>query len=47
MVTGEAMSDIIHRTANTTHQFRRDGNMWILNAIVGVADIYLDFSRSE
>ena len=47
METGEDMSYMIHKPSKTTYRFRRERNIWILDAIVDVSEIYGDFSRQE
>jgi hypothetical protein len=45
--TGEDMSYMIHKPTKKTYRFRRERNIWILDAIVDMADIFQDFSRPE
>ena len=46
MVTGEDMSYMIHKPSKTTYRFRRERNIWILDAIVDIAEIFgADFIR--
>ena len=45
--TGEDMSYMIHKPTRTSHRFRREKNIWILDAIVDIVEIYGDFSRPE
>ena len=47
MVTGEDMSYMIHKPTRTSYRFRRDRNIWILDAIVDLSEVYGDFSRPE
>ena len=47
MVTGEDMSYMIHKPTKTSYRFRRERNIWILDAIVNTADLFGDFSRPE
>ena len=45
MTTGEDLSYMIFKPTRTTYRFRRDRNVWILDAIVDIADLFADFSR--
>ena len=46
MVTGEDRSYMIHKQTKTTYRFRRERNIWILDAIVDIAEIFgSDFIR--
>ena len=45
MVTGEDMSYMIHKPSKTVYRFRRERNIWIMDAIVDAADLFGDFSR--
>ena len=45
--TGEDRSCMIHKPTKKVYKFRRQGNVWILDAIVGLADIFGDFSGPE
>jgi hypothetical protein len=46
--TGEDMSYMVHKPTGTTYRFRRERNIWILDAIVDVGEVYgLDFIRPE
>ena len=45
MVTGEDMSYMIHKPTKVVHKFRRERNIWILDAIVDIAE--LGFSGPE
>ena len=45
--TGEDMSYMIHKPTKTSYRFRREKNIWILDAIVDIAEIYGDFSGPE
>ena len=48
MRTGEDMSYMIHKPTKTVYRFRRERNVWILDAIVDLAEIFdSDFSRPE
>ena len=47
MATGEDLSYMIHKPSKTVYKFRRDRNVWILDAIVDLADIDLGFSGPE
>ena len=47
MVTDEDMSYMIHKPTRTVYRFRRERNIWILDAIVDAADLFGDFSRQE
>ena len=47
MATGEDLSYMIHKPSKTVYKFRRDRNVWILDAIVDIADIDLGFSGPE
>ena len=47
MVTGEDLSYMTHKPTNTTYRFRRERNVWILDAIVDCKDVYASFSRPE
>ena len=39
MVTGEDLSYMIHKPSKTTYRFRRERNIWILDAIVDIDEI--------
>ena len=47
METGEDMSYMVFKPTKEVYRFRRDKNIWILDAIVDIADIFGDFSRRE
>ena len=47
MVTGEYMSYMTHKPTNTTYRFRRERNIWKLDAIVDSKDVYPGFSGPE
>ena len=47
MKTGEDLSYMIHKPTRTVYRFRRERNIWIMDAIVDVEDLYGDFSRPE
>ena len=48
MKTGEDLSYMIHKPTSTVYRFRRERNVWILDAIVDLAEIFdSDFSRPE
>ena len=48
MATGEDRSYMIHKPTRTGYRFRRERNVWILDAIVDMAEIFEpDFSRPE
>ena len=47
MATGEDMSYMLHKPTRTMYRFRRDRNIWILDAIVDKADITDGFTRQE
>ena len=47
METGEDLSYMIHKPTKTTYRFRRDRNVWILDAIVDIDSVYGDFSGRE
>ena len=47
MVTGEDMSYMVHKPTKTLYRFRRDRNIWILDAIVDKAELDGGFSRPE
>ena len=48
MKTGEDLSYMIHKPTKTVYRFRRERNVWILDAIVDLAEIFdSDFSRPE
>ena len=47
MDTGEDMSYMIHKPSKKTFRFRRERNVWILDAMVGSESIFGDFSRPE
>ena len=40
MVTGEDLSYMTHKPTNTTYRFRRERNVWILNAVVDINDVF-------
>ena len=44
-VTGEDLSYMVHKPTQTVYRFRRDRNVWVLDALVDIAEIYGDFSR--
>ena len=46
-VTGEDLSYMVHKPTKRTYRFRRCRNIWILDAIVDLADLLGDFSRPE
>ena len=46
-VTGEDLSYMVHKPTKKTYRFRRCRNIWILDAIVDLADFFGDFSRPE
>jgi hypothetical protein len=45
--TGEDLSYMVHKPTGKVYRFRRSRNIWILDAIVELADILGDFSRQE
>ena len=45
VTTGEDLSYMIFKPTRTTSRYRREHNIWILDAIVDVADLFADFSR--
>ena len=47
MTTGEDMSYMLHKPTKTMYRFRRDRNVWILDAIIDKVDIDGDFRRQE
>ena len=47
MKIGEDMSYMIHKPTKTSYRFRRERNIWILDAIVDIAEIYGDVSGPE
>ena len=47
MVTGEDLSYMTHKPTNTTYRFRREKNIWKLDAIVDSKDVYPGFSGPE
>ena len=47
MATGEDMSYMIHKPSKTVYKFRRERNIWILDAIVDMADLGAGFSGPE
>ena len=47
METGEDMSYMVHKPSKKPFRFRRERNVWILDAIVGSESILGDFSRQE
>ena len=47
MDTGEDLSYMVHKPTKTVYRFRRDRNVWILDALVDLDEIYGDFSRQE
>ena len=47
MKTLEDLSYMIHKPTRTVYRFRRERNIWIMDAIVAVEDLYGDFSRPE
>jgi hypothetical protein len=46
-VTGEDMSYMIHKPTKKVFRFRRSRNIWILDAVVELADLFGDFSGPE
>ena len=46
-VTGEDLSYMVHKPTRTVYRFRRERNIWIMDAILDVADLYGDFSGPE
>ena len=44
-VTGEDLSYMVHKPTKTVYRFSRDRNVWVLDALVDIAEIYGDFSR--
>ena len=47
METGEDMSYMIHKPSKTLYKFRRERNIWILDAFVDAAGLDGGFSRPE
>jgi len=47
LTTGEDMSYMVHKPTNKTYRFGRCRNIWILDAIVDLADLFWDFSGPE
>ena len=47
METGEDMSYMVHKPTKKTFRFRRERNVWILDAIVGTESVFGDCSRPE
>ena len=47
METGEDLSYMTHKPTKTTYRFRRNRNVWILDAIVDTEDLYGVFSGPE
>ena len=48
METGEDISYMIHKPTKKVHRFRRERNIWILDALVDLSEIFdSDFSRPE
>ena len=47
MNTGEDLSYMTHKPTGTTYRFRRERNIWKLDAIVDSKDVYSGFSRQE
>jgi hypothetical protein len=48
METGEDISYMIHKLTKKVHRFRRERNIWILDAMVDLSEIFdSDFSRPE
>ena len=48
MQTGEDLSYMIYKPTKTVYRFRRERNIWILDAIVDLAEILgSDFSGPE
>ena len=47
MVTGEDLSYTVFKPTKEVYRFRRERNIWILDAVVDVADLLGDFSRPE
>ena len=43
--TGEDLSYMIHKPTKTAYRFRRDSNVWVMDAIVNASDLFEDFSR--
>ena len=46
-VTGKDLSYMVHKPTRTVYRFRRERNIWIMDAILDVADLYGDFSGPE
>ena len=47
MKTGEDISYMIHKPSRKVYRFRRERNIWVMDAIVELADIFGDFSGQE
>ena len=47
MFTGEDMSYMLHKPSKTLYKFRRDRNVWILDAIIDKSGIDGGFSGPE
>jgi hypothetical protein len=47
METGEDLSYMVHKPTKVVYRFRRDRNVWVLDALVDLDEIYGDFSRPE
>ena len=45
--TEKDMSYMIHKPTKTSYRFRREKNIWMIEAIVDIAEIYGDFSGPE
>ena len=47
MVTGEDLSYMVFKPTREVYRFRRERNIWILDAFVDVADLLGNVSRPE
>ena len=47
METGEDLSYMVHKPTKQAYRFRREKNVWILDAIIDLAEIFGDLSGPE
>ena len=47
METNEDLSYMIHKTTKRAFRFRRETNVWILDAMVAAESVFGEFSRPE
>ena len=45
MQADEGLSNMIHKPTKRTFRFRREKNVWILDAVVAAESVFGDFSR--